>query len=279
MNGDATMDRMSETVKGIDAKKFVSCIDDYIDMSKGNGRAKGGKKNGFGEIPREMSDILSRSALMLNYMMNLNFDAEKQTGQTDQYDGKTLFYLKEIRKQQMGLLMEISDEIEIIGSEIDRSGKIREIMGRHSGTLEKAEYLTAVLHERIVRRPTTAFRVNGDDDKVRELNDTFRDMNEYENSHEAIFEKDALADRSKMALETLRNVISDSCGEIERRKKKIAAGIKELKTGWKLLRRLSTTGYSWRLRPVLNLMVDKHNKRIVVFRELVEKNRNTGFLH
>ncbi len=277
MNTDATMDRLSETMDGIDARRLVSCLDDYIRMSSGTRLSKKKKKNGFDKIPDEMSEILSRSALMLNYMMKLNFGSNgKHSGPHEQ---KTLFYLKEIRKQQMGLLMEISDEIEIMGNVIDQSGKIREIMGRNSCTLEKAEYLTDVLHERIVKRPTAGFRVNGDDEKIRELNKTFRNMKEYEDSYEEIFEKNLEDNCTKNAFVTLQHLISESCGEIEQRKKKIVAGIKELKKGWKLLKKLATRGYSWRFRRSLNIMVDKHNKRIVVFRELVEKNRDTGFLN
>lgn len=275
MDNDAALKQLAETVEQFDTKKLISSLNDFIIASYGIAAAKRyGKPVGLRDetVEREISAALSRTALILSHMSNLSFSPNGENAESR--EGNTLFWLKAVKKHQMAVLMDISDDIEIIGSVIRQSERVKRLVLGHSPVLEKAAYLTDILHDRIINRPTAFFRLDADDEEVERLNETIRNMRDYEDTFGPVFERDMENNDPEKSLGTLRKLISESCGEIEKRKKRIVTGMEELNQGWKLFNKLATKGYSRRLRRKLGATAERHHRRITVFRELIRKNRD-----
>lgn len=274
-----------EFIQDIDAERFILYLDQYIrtsssyaDLSLGTAHPEHDKiqyeyKACYKSLMRESSVILLKSDKSLNHIVNFRFKLNGQSKGIPAADEKTYLYFRKLKKHQMLLLAAISDEVEIIISIIQGTEKMRKIIYSHTGMLKKATYLMDVLGERIEKRPTLLLSMEGSDDKVRELNETFEDMNKYEDSYEKKFRAESEKHHPEKSAFFYQKIIKDSHKDIEIRKKNIISGISELNEGCNLLNRLVLNGYSRKMRRGLDKISDKHKQRESDFQEYIQKCR------
>lgn len=283
----ANIEQISKTIQSISAVRFTSYIDNYVRVSAkmdgilGNQEqadAKTQKRydNYRKAVLQEASAIISQSKLSLNHIANLKFRMNGQYKGISKTDEKTQMYFKKIRKHQIELLSVISDEAEITANIIEQSVKMRDVIKQHSAIIQKASCLMDILRERISERPTTLLRIrtnDENDEKARELNQTFHNMNKYEDSYEAGLRQESEKHPVGNSLAAYRDLARDSCEDIEQRKQKIIQGIIELNQGWKLLKKLSAKGYSRQMQRILDMLIDRHNTRTHEFQRRIWEHR------
>ncbi len=276
----------TEFIQDIEANRFISHLDQYIRTSasyadsglkpdfQGHDKIQYEYKACYKAVMRESSVILLKYDKSLNHIVNFRFKLNVQSKGIPGTDEKTYLCFRKIKKHQMLLLAAISDEVEIIASIIKESEKMRKIIQSHTGMLKKATYLMDVLGERIERRPTLLLSIEGEgDEKVGELNETFEDMNKYEDTYEKRFRAESENHQPERSSSVYQKIIQDSHQEIEIRKKNILSGIRELNEGWIFLNKLVLNGYSRKMRRGLDNMSDKHKQRESEFQEYVQKCR------
>jgi len=284
----------TEFIQDIDVNRFISHLDQYIRTSASyadsvvsglrpeaatdssdHDKIRYEYKACYKSLMRESSVILLKSDKSLNHIVNFRFKLNGQSKGIPETDEKTYLYFRKIKRHQMLLLAAISDEVEIIASMIKESEKIRKIIQSHTWMLKKAAYLMDVLGERIESRPTLLLSIEGEgDEKVRELNETFEDMNKYEDTYEKRFRAESENHNPERSSSVYKKIIQDSHHEIEIRKKNILSGIRELNEGWNFLNKLVLNGYSRKMRRGLDNMSDKHKQRESEFQEYVQKCRS-----
>lgn len=222
-------------------------------------------------LEKESVMLMSETSISLNLMLNFRFTA---TGYAKELQ-KTFSYFKKLRAHHIELLMSIGDETEMIQTVIRQSAKMRLMIQTHSETLQKYDYLTKVLRERMTNRPTTLLKLKGSGKKITALNQTFDEMNEYESRHAADLQQQAEQHVAGAEFENYYDVIRESHENIRHRQRHITADVTELKQGWKLLKSIAIQGYSSRMEGLLNSLLVKHSARQAAFRDHVLKCRQT----
>jgi len=291
----------TEFIQDIDVNRFISHLDQYIKTSASYADSVGSSlrlepttdspvgsslrlepttdsqyeyEACYKSLMRESSVILLKSDKSLNHIVNFRFKMNGQSKGIPETDKKTYLYFRKIKRHQMLLLASISDEVEIIASMIKESEKMRKIIQSHTGILKKATYLMDVLGERIEKRPTLLLSIEGEsNENVQELNETFQDMNKYEDTYEKRFRAESENHHPERSSSVYQKIIHDSHQEIEIRKKNILSEIRELNEGWNFLNKLVLNGYSRKMRRGLDNMSDKHDQRESDFQEYVQKCR------
>lgn len=268
------VEKISKTVDGIDAKRFSDEIENYINVSirmdeclichqSPQDSIRKPYLICYDAIEKEISLLLSHSSIFLDYLVNFRFSVN---GNDD--PGK-FTYFRQLRSQQIGSAMNIGDETEMLLNLIRQSARMRCLLEKNSEPVQRYDYLTTVLRERIEARPTSMIRLPGKDEKVLELNQTLSDMNEYENGYGENMQKA----NSSLKFTPYLALVRDSYREIRQYRENIIADIKELKNGWEFFRQLSAYGVLPKIRKSLDDLIGQHRERKAAFRDRVHRCR------
>ncbi|MDM8535253.1 hypothetical protein QUF70_00700 [Desulfobacterales bacterium HSG17] len=299
MMNSISIQEMSDALESIDIKPFVSQVKQYIKISKYIDRAlempdlkKSGIKkykkkveqydNCFNNIGKHASEILTKSTLSANRIINFainirNQNFKNQVNSIPDIDTQTEYYFRRIKKQQMELLSAIGDDIEIIKNMIGQAKEMRSVMKTHAPAINKTNGLMEVMRERLAERPTTLLRLEGTGDKIRELNKTLKNMQEYENINGNRIHKDAQNNPVGKAFSAYHDLVQISCTDIDCLKLRIQRRFKELKLGGKLMLKLSARGYSSFQKSKLDMLLSGHDERTRKFQKNIHECRRIYF--
>ncbi|MDM8552634.1 hypothetical protein QUF72_21300 [Desulfobacterales bacterium HSG2] len=351
------VERITAAVRRITLARFTSYLDRYVKiLSVTDGlknhqrgirffkkRFSGAEKTKYGAyyagIERETSVILSQSKLLLDDMTNFRFRMNGQYKGISEADRNTLLYFNKMRRQQLDLLMGISEEIENIRDTIQRTGEMQHIVRKQSETIRNTERLMDIISERFSQHtippvsrpaldsggykeeakaieeaervmdiageklsprfiplvlpalgsgeegeseavvsgwnpPSLKIECKYDKDKeTRQLTEIFGNIRECEDSFGDKLKQDGKEHLPEKAIAVYSDLVRDSFSDIERRKQKIITEVRELKQGWKLLKRLATKGYSPRMHRGLEVLLNTHSNRKDEFQEYVRECR------
>ena len=290
---------MSEALDSIDIKPFISQVKQYIRISKYidhtlempdiltsgflvSGRKKYSKTNKQYDlccknIDRYASKILLKSTLSANRIINFTINISSRKNTIPDIDTQTDYYFRRIKKQQMELLSAIGDDIEVIKNMIAQAKEMRSVMKTHAPAINKTNKLMEVMRERIAERPTTLLRLEGTGDKIRELNKTLKNMQEYENVNGNRINKDAQNNPVGKAFAAYYDLVQISCTDIDYIKLRIQRRFKELKLGGKLMLKLSDRGYSPFQKTKLDMLLSRHDERTQKFQNNIHECRKLYF--
>lgn len=280
MTSEIDIERICYTVNGIDGKKFLKYLDKYIRVCLSlDDQIKKGKSLSsrlwekyeylFEHLEKEAAFILSQTTIALNHMINYRFrignPPEAEAGHINQRYG----YYRKIKRQQMEVLSSLADEIEILGSLLKQTGKMRGLIQKHSSTFDKASNLMNIICERITHRPMAVMKLDGNDEKIRELDTTIQNINKYEDLYGKQIQKETDENYPGAACSMFTGIIDESYGQMIHRKKRIVSLLKELKAGCAMMRKIVKIGYSNRMQASFNTLIENHNHRLFEFQSLV----------
>lgn len=287
MNGEITIEEVAAAIAEIDSRLLDARIRQFVRASSYIEGLPG--KSGqlpekmlhayeisYTELMQESSAMLSKSTVTVNRIVNYRFCLNGQSKGIPETDRMTESWFRKIRKHEMELLSAINDEVRMLRSSIRQYKKMQEVMKTHSPAIRKAGNLMAVIRERIARRPTTLLRVEGSGEKIRELNETFRAMNEYENTR--VSDPDSGDSPVCEAFALCQELGQGSFADISVRQVRVKNSIKELKKGGKVLFKLAKKGYSPFMKRSLEELRASHEERTRVFQQHVMENRSLYFL-
>ena len=271
-----SIEEISDAIGRLDSKKLVSGTERYlkiISMTDDLIRKQkplADKDRKLAEqyreaVEKESAILMSATSISLKLILNFRFTAN---GHIREFE-KNFSYFKKLKAHHIGLLMSICDDAEMIQTMLRQSAKTRLMIQTHSETLQKYDYLTRVLRERMADRPTTLLKLRGSGKKITALNQTFGEMNDYESHHAENLQKQAEQHITGSEFADYYDIIRESHENIRRRQHYIAAYLKELKQGWEVLKSLAIGGYSSRMDGMLKHLLSEHSKRQAAFREHV----------
>ena len=279
-------------------------------------RILSGSRDYYPRIEQEASVILSQFAVSLKHIRNFQFKMNGQHKGIPDTDQKTRLYFKRIKQQQTELLLGISEEVEIVRNMIRQAGEMRGIIQNHSKKLQEAAFLMDIVGERlsqqsipVIHKPETghdaqsARRIpqlrpeNGQDERmpaiwnegmipleikdndksVRQIAGTLQDIKAFEDTWVVASGQDSEEHRLGKWPLSHYDIIGDSYNEIKQRKQRIITGIRELRQGWKFLKKLATKGYSHRMQRGLDALLSKHDNRMHEFQKYVQECRAEEF--
>ncbi len=282
---EITLNKLVETIKKINTGRFLKNVDSYIkaafaidnDLKQLEDPAHWLDRQKIlqEKIDKEASRILFQSTLCASRLINFPFHKNGLSGKSH---GKTVLYLKKIKKHQMELLSSVCDDIEIIRNIIKHTGNLRKILGNHSKTIGNASFLMDVIRDRINRRPTTLLRLNAKGKKADELNRTIDKMLIFENRQEEKIRKDAENNPANKALFAYLSVTDEICSGLNKRQISLSVNIKELKKGNRLLIKLVSKGYSPFMKKSLDTLIKMHESRTRKFKTLVHESRKICYI-
>ena len=230
----------------------------------------------YAELMQESSAMLSQSTVTANRIVNCRFRVNGQLKGIPEIDSLTQFWFRKMRRHEMELLSGINDEIRMIRSGIRQYKKMQEVMKTHSPALSKAGNMMSVIRERIARRPTTLLHLESRGEKISQLNQTFREMNEYENLQH--FRLNSGNSPACDAFALCRELGQGAFADVSVRQVRVKNSISELKKGGKILFALAKKGYSPFMKRSLDELSARHEERTRVFQKHVMENRSLYFL-
>ncbi|NJL59181.1 MAG: hypothetical protein HC887_05570 [Desulfobacteraceae bacterium] len=213
-------------------------------------------------LKRNLSAAVSQ-CYFLDYLVNFRFSSNGH------YDPNKFTYFRQLKSQQIGLVMNIGDDTEMLLNLIRQSARMRRLLERNSEPVQQYSYLTTVLQERIEARPTSMIRLPGKDEKVRELNRTLRDMNEYENGYGSDMQKETV----NLKFMPYLTLIREAHDEIHQYRENIISDIRELRKGWDFFRQLMFYGILPKIRKSLDDLIGKDRERKAAFQDHVHRCR------
>ncbi|MEE4359599.1 MAG: hypothetical protein V2I97_24205 [Desulfococcaceae bacterium] len=287
INSEISIEEIQEAIRNIDSRKLTVLIADFLKISAqvDNALYLNGSlpektihryENAYTEVIRESAAVLSKSGISAVRIINYRFRMNGLSKGIPEIDSLTASWFRKIRKHQMELLSTINDEVGIIRDSIRQYKKMQEVMRKHCPAISKAGNMMGVIRERITRRPTTLLRLAGREEKITELNETFQDMNDYENLQQ--FRLESGSHPEKDAFQLYQELGQGTLGEILLRQEKVKNAVKELQKGRKLLVKLVSKGYSPFMKKSLDALNAKHEERSRNFLSSVEENRLLYYL-
>ncbi len=279
---DKRTEEISKIILSLDAAKFISCVDRYVKTAmipgypeSPKGKNRKNEDQGYAAAQKEADEILLQSDLSLKHLLDFRF---KMNGHSESGE-KTQAYFRQMRNQQMEILMQISEETEIILNMIRYSEKMFDIIRSHSNLLQESEFLMDAVGGRISRESSLSVRPeyrSHNDADVRKLAGTFQCVKDYEDAYSGNITENPDKDASDIGTAVCQELLRDTRKSIDAKKKKLGEDIRELRQGWKILSILATTGYSRRIRRSLKSLVKAHNTRVAEFQEYIRQCRS-GF--
>jgi len=230
----------------------------------------------YAELMQESSAMLSQSSDTVSRIVSYRFRLNGQSKGIPETDQFTQSWFRKMRRHQMELLSGINDEVRLIRTGIRQYKKMQEVIKIHSPAICKAGNMMSVIRERIARRPTTLLHLESSEEKISELNQTFRDMNEYENRRHT--DLDSGKNPGHDAFVLCRELGQGAFADISIRQQRVKNSISELKKGGKLLFTLAKKGYSPFMKRSLEELTACHEERIRVFQKQIMENRSLYFL-
>lgn len=286
---EVTLQNIIDAGQGINTKRFLAALDAFIktisrmdvegglaDQRRGDFRRQ--QDEAYGNIHREAGQILSHSTLAVSCIINFHFRMNGQAKGIPSIDEKTSYYFRRIRKHQVELLLTIGNEISMIQDALKRSLKMQQVFGENVPPVVNASLFMSVVRERIDERPTTLLRLNGTGRKIEQLNNTFSDIQTYEDAYHQEIRKDAEANPISNAMEIYTDLTQDVFHDVEHRKKRLKANIKELAKGRKLMIKLATKGYSPFMKKGLDTLVASHRERTRKFSAAIHEWRQNYYI-
>ncbi len=284
MTDKNTIRHLSKAIRGLRVKKFASHLDRYMAASAtmdqilgrlppAQGKTRKAYEKCCAAIEAEASVILSQSASSLKQMQDFQFRLNGQSSGIPETDEKTRMYFRKIRHQQLAILWEISEEVEIICNMIHLSGRMRDITQAHAETLGHTAYLMDIVNERLSQRATPSLKIENKGKEIRQLTGTFQDIRACEDTCHAYLNQDVKKSLPERAFAPYHALVTETRGDIEQRKQKIIIGIRELKQGWKLMKKLAGKGYSRRMDQQLDELIRKNDQRTSEFERFVRESR------
>ena len=274
-------------------------------------RILSGSRDYYPRIEQEASVILSQFAVSLKHIRNFQFKMNGQHKGIPDTDQKTRLYFKRIKQQQTELLLGISEEVEIVRNMIRQAGEMRGIIQNHSKKLQEAAFLMDIVGERlsqqsipVIHEPETGHdaqlrpekgqdedkkmpaiwdegmilpEIKNNDKSVRQIAGTLQDIKAFEDTWVVASGQDSEEHRLGKWPLSHYDIIGDSYNEIKQRKQRIITGIRELRQGWKFLKKLATKGYSHRMQRGLDALLSKHDNRMHEFQKYVQECRAEEF--
>lgn len=116
-----------------------------------------------------------------------------------------------------------------------------------------------------------------DDNDIRQITTALQNIRESEDRWVSSLSDDAHTDLSAKALSVCENLGRNTQNDIYQRKQKLITAVKELKFGWKLLKKLAIKGYSPNIQPALDTLIEKHNDRRYKFVKQIREYRENEF--
>ncbi|MGE0085042.1 MAG: hypothetical protein AB7S75_11545 [Desulfococcaceae bacterium] len=287
MTEEITIENVAESIEEMDSRPLSARIGRFVKASLYMEELMGSMDNlpektvhayekSYAELMQESSAMLSQSTVTVSRIVNYRFRVNGQSKGIPETDRLTESWFRKIRKHQMELLSGINDEIRMIRSSIRQHKKMQEVMKTHSPAIHKAGNMMSVIRERIARRPTTLLHLESLEEKISELNETFRDMNEYENLQH--FRLDSGNSPARDAFVLCRELGQGAFAEVYHRQELVKNSIKNLKKGGKFLFKLAKKGYSPFMKRALDELSASHEERTRVFQKHVMENRSLYFL-
>ncbi|GBC61954.1 hypothetical protein DENIS_2916 [Desulfonema ishimotonii] len=289
MNNSITIQELSESVRNIDTRRFIAQTDRYVraaaalDRSVADPEQAAEKRRAicdtyYQNIMAEASEIVSGSTLSVSRLINFRLTLNGQAGRVPETDRLTESYFRRLRKHQVELLSVIADDIEIIRAIIRQSREMQDVLGEHARSVQAASVLMGIMRERVVRRPTTLLQLQGSGKKIRQLNETFQNIQTYENDREREIREDSENNPVSNALNRYIDCAQGAYADIGVRGLRIRKNGAELKKGGKLLVKLATKGYSRFMKKSLDLLLEQHERRVRQFQEEIRQYRQTYYI-
>ncbi len=283
-----TLTELTAVLEDVETKRFTSLLDFYVKTSALLDRALGlpsplrkrkQKKYDtcYDDLKRESGAILSRTSLSINYLINFRFRLNGQARGVPEIDQLTVDSIRRVRKQQMEILSMISDDIEVIRDMLGQYRNMQTVMQTNTTVLRRASRLMSVVRDRIEHRPTTLLRLEGNDRKIRLLNQAIETIQTHENRHEETIRQEAENQPLEMAFDGYQTAVRGTWADISRRKERIERNTADMKQGTKLLIRLLTRGYSPLMKRSLNTLLSRHDSRSRRFQNHVKESRIAYF--
>lgn len=221
------------------------------------------------EIDVEGERLLTRISVAVNHLVYV--------GPVPEPGGPASAFRK-IKRHQIELLSAVGDDIELIRDQVRRSREIQALFQDQSARLRRAATLLDILHQRFVHRPTTLLQLAGRDEKILELNQTFREINRFEDDRGQEMAADETAGPMNGALGDYRTMAGETYGDLLRRRTRLRRRMKELAEGRRLLLGIARKGMSpWRAYRV-NVLFARHENRALRFRNRVREHRGQYFV-
>jgi hypothetical protein len=287
---EVTLQDIVDAAQGIDTKRFVAGVDDFIKAAARLDAAAGGmsderreavrrrQEEFYDTILEEAGKILTRSTLSVSCIINFRFQLNGRAGRAASLDDSTLYYFRKMRKHQIELLLGIGNEISMIRDTLKHSRRMQEVFQQNAPPVAQAALFMTVVRERIEARPTTLLRVNGSGRKIEQLNHTFSDIQSYEDSYHRKIRQEAEANPMSIAMEIFADLTSGALRDMEDRRNRLKVDIKELEKGRKLMIRLATDGYSPFMKKHLDRLVASHLERSRGFAAAVREWRKSYYI-
>lgn len=276
---EITYEEFREAATGIDPTRFLKAVDRYFKAPA--------ERNAFRRffsksetdppsLPEMASEVMNRATLSISRLINYRFEPRSRGKMPVEKEILIRHHFHQLKKHQIELLFSISDDVELISALIMKSDEVKNTLRGFSPTLRQASQLMDVLRERLVQRPTTLLRLAGGDRKIRELNETVRDIVIYEQSREKFLGDQA--DRNGDLYNGCEAPLRQLMNEVAMLRHRVTRSLRELKRGGKLLARLASKGYSPFMKRSLTLLTRNHQKRMKDFHEQIVEIRLSHYI-
>jgi hypothetical protein len=251
----------------VDARRFAKAVTAYLraaaslDRSLDDGTEAAAERleTAVAEILSEGEGLLERISVAVNRLIYVGPGPEAAAAA-----------FRKVKQQQIGLLSELADDVELIRDQVRRSRELQSLFQDQSIRLHRAANLLEAIHQRFVHRPTTLLQLSGPDPKIGELNQTFQEINQFEDEKG----RDMAGEQTPEgpvhgALGDYRSTVGQTYADLQARRDRIRKQAGERAEGRKLLMALARKGLSpWR-RHRVRVLFARHQGRSRQFREAV----------
>lgn len=217
------------------------------------------------QADRIRSDTRDYLRRVMNFQYRFNGDSAADL----QFRLKVIRGVKIVKRQQAELSAAILDSVDMIKDMIQQSKKIRKVVQQPHRTIRKAARLMDVLSERMEHRPTTLLKLNGKDKKIKQLNQTFKNVNDYEEQYRHSFVSENQHDLAGQVITRHTAIGQAFYPQIEEKNEMIRNDCRQLDLGLTILEKLVKKGYYPRIEKNLDLINSEHRRRILAFRSQV----------
>lgn len=270
----AIIEDISKLIRSIMENGFMPAVFTYLNAGTGrNGTQHDRPARIHSEIHVQAEAFLSLTADCQSRMLQLPFLLSGQQTPSEN-NGSTRRLFRKLKKQQMDLLAAITDEVEIITSIIQQSGKFRGIIQCHHGRIEHAGLYMKIIKDRLSNRPSPLQRIEAgemtpqieytaqpvpdpiDDAALATAGSRYPEKPDAVNgTHPCLF------------------LLDDANSDIRERLQQIADTATELKQGWKLLKKMVLKGCSRRMRRAIEQVVRRSEERHEAFNQHIMESR------